>query len=170
MNCEQVREQFLEMASGGPMEAAVQTHLHACAACAAHFDETRKTMALLDEWRAPEPSPYFDQRLAARLREEKQREVAAPWWRAWQRPAMAAALLVLVAAGAVLYRANDVTQPAEQNLAQRQQAPAGKALNQPAEAKVSAVKELQELEANHELYAEFDLLDEPLAEAEERNP
>ena len=27
-------------------------------------------MALLDEWQAPEPSPYFDVRLQARLREE----------------------------------------------------------------------------------------------------
>ena len=27
-------------------------------------------MALLDEWQVPEPSPYFDVRLHARLREE----------------------------------------------------------------------------------------------------
>ena len=31
----------------------------------------RATMALLDTWKAPEPSPYFMTRLGARLREER---------------------------------------------------------------------------------------------------
>lgn len=30
-------------------------------------------MALLDEWKAPEPSPWFDARMMARFREEQQR-------------------------------------------------------------------------------------------------
>ena len=44
-------------------------------------------MALLDEWQAPEPSPYFDVRLNARLREERQSSLrdgctgcASPLW------------------------------------------------------------------------------------------
>ena len=44
-------------------------HLAACAACRAELAELRSTFALLDEWKAPEVSPYFDSKLQARLRE-----------------------------------------------------------------------------------------------------
>ena len=33
-------------------------------------------MALLDAWKAPEPSQYFDQKLAVLLREEQEKEPA----------------------------------------------------------------------------------------------
>jgi hypothetical protein len=33
-------------------------------------------MGLMDEWHAPEPSPYFDSRMSARLREEQRAEPA----------------------------------------------------------------------------------------------
>jgi len=48
-------------------------------------------MALLDEWQAPEPSPVFDTRLQARLREEQSRQPAS-WWAWIRRPALAGAL------------------------------------------------------------------------------
>jgi len=44
-------------------------HLAACTACRAELAELRSTFALLDEWKAPEVSPYFDSKLQARLRE-----------------------------------------------------------------------------------------------------
>jgi len=56
-------------------------HLAACAACRAELAELRSTFALLDEWKAPEVSPYFDSRLQARLREA----VAAPPEGFWER-------------------------------------------------------------------------------------
>ena len=45
----------------------VNQHLESCAGCAGKLNEFRQTMALLDEWQAPEPSPYFDVRLQARV-------------------------------------------------------------------------------------------------------
>lgn len=58
-----------------PLEAgsasALRAHLAACPACAVELDSLRATMGLLDEWTAPEISPYFDSRLAARVRSEK---------------------------------------------------------------------------------------------------
>ena len=39
--------------------------------CAGKLEEFRQTMTLLDEWQTPEPSPYFDMRLQARLREKR---------------------------------------------------------------------------------------------------
>ena len=68
------------------------------------------TFALLDSWTAPEPSPYFDQKLAVRLREE-QATPPAGWLERLRsrllfntgrqfRPALAGALaLVLLLAG-----------------------------------------------------------------------
>jgi hypothetical protein len=41
----------------------IGAHLAGCVTCTAKMEEFRQTMALLDEWQAPEPSPYFDVRL-----------------------------------------------------------------------------------------------------------
>ena len=103
MKCENLREEFMEVVLGGPETASLemQEHLRSCAACADELAAFRQTMTLLDEWQAPEPSPYFISRLQARLREES----AAPVrnWLAWlRRPVVAAAAAVLVAVGAGL--------------------------------------------------------------------
>src|SRR5271166_4060677 len=58
--------------------AKVQTHVAECAHCSAELAELRATMALLDTWKSPEPSPYFMTRMEARLREE--REAAPAGW------------------------------------------------------------------------------------------
>jgi hypothetical protein len=66
-------------------------------------------MTLLDTWHAPEPSPYFDQRLAVLLREE-QTKAPASWFERMRsrllfntgrqfRPALAGALAVLLLVG-----------------------------------------------------------------------
>ena len=52
----------------------IKAHLDSCGECAGKLEAFRQTMSLLDEWQAPEPSPYFDVRLNARLREERQRK------------------------------------------------------------------------------------------------
>ena len=59
-------------------------------------EEFRQTMTLLDEWKAPEPSPYFDLRLHAHLREEMERAHAGSmhWFR---RPVLAASSLLYAA-------------------------------------------------------------------------
>lgn len=51
--------------------AAAREHMAACPDCAAEFAGLQATMALLETWEAPEISPYFDQKLAVRLREEQ---------------------------------------------------------------------------------------------------
>ncbi|MEO8736540.1 MAG: hypothetical protein ABI380_08365 [Edaphobacter sp.] len=93
-----------------PSNAAAREHLKSCPACDQEFRSLEATFALLDTWQAPEPSPYFDQKLAVRLREE-QTMPPAGWFERLRsrllfntgrqfRPAMAGALaLVLLAAG-----------------------------------------------------------------------
>jgi hypothetical protein len=130
----------------------IRGHLAGCYACAGKLDELRKTMALLDEWKAPEPSPYFDVRLQARLREE----IAKPQtgWLTWfRRPVLAAALTVLMAVGIGLFFRNDtgIYQP-EKFMA------ANDGIVQSGEG--SAVSDLQALEKNQDVYSDLDLLDD----------
>lgn len=113
MICRDCQSAFAELLfdPGNPAHAATREHLNSCPACNQEFQSLEATFALLDTWRAPEPSPYFDQKLAARLREE-QALPAAGWFERMRsrllfntgrqfRPAVAGALAValLVAGG-----------------------------------------------------------------------
>ncbi len=153
MKCEEIREMMPDMASGlMGMTPEIGGHLAGCAACRGKMEEVRQTMALLDGWRAPEPSPYFDVRLQARLREEMAKPQAG--WLAWfRRPVLAAALTVLMAVGvglffskgSAIYKGDD-------------EVAVNDTLSPSAEG--TAVSDLQSLEKNHELDADFDLLDD----------
>jgi len=87
----------------------LSAHLVGCDACRTELAELRSTFALLDEWAAPEPSPYFDPRMHVLLREA----AAAPPEGLWERtrafflfstgrhlrPAMTGALALLMLIG-----------------------------------------------------------------------
>jgi hypothetical protein len=92
----------------------VAEHLAACNDCGKELAELRATFALMDHWTAPEPSPYFDSKLRARLREAAAAEPEGLWERMRSflmfstgrrlRPALAGALaLVMVAGGGSLF-------------------------------------------------------------------
>jgi anti-sigma factor RsiW len=70
MKCEEVRETFVE--SSLPPES--QAHMDSCPSCAQAWAEHQKLFALLDEWEAPEVSPFFDTRLNALVREARAEE------------------------------------------------------------------------------------------------
>jgi len=57
---------------------AARAHLTQCVACTQQLASFEATLSLLDDWQAPEVSPYFDQKLAVRLR-EAQTAPAAGW-------------------------------------------------------------------------------------------
>src|SRR5215471_9371367 len=85
--CEQVREYLLEaktLAKKNALPQPLAAHAAACAECKGEIESMQQTWALLDEWQAPEPSAYFDQRLQARLREERAEQQQGVW--AWLRP------------------------------------------------------------------------------------
>jgi anti-sigma factor RsiW len=91
-------------------QTAAEAHIAGCAECARELASLKATFALLDLWTEPEISPYFDQKLAVRLREE-QAAPAASWFEQLRarllfntgrqfRPALATAMaLVLVIGG-----------------------------------------------------------------------
>jgi len=155
MNCNEIRELLPELAAG--MDAStpeVEKHIASCADCAAHLRDFQKTMALLDEWQAPEPSPYFDTRLQARLREEMARPHAA--WYSWlRRPAWAMSMAAVLFAGALAIGIGGKSYFYQTEVIKTEVPSLGLPV-QPG----TAVGDLQALEKNDDLYADFDVLDE----------
>jgi hypothetical protein len=112
MNCKICQDVLpnLLLDPAAPENAAARDHIAACAACAHDLASLKATLSLLDIWQTPAVSPYFDQKLAIRLREE-QSAPAAGWFEQIKarllfntgrhlRPALAGALaLVLVVGG-----------------------------------------------------------------------
>jgi anti-sigma factor RsiW len=157
MNCERFHDQMLD-ALQGTAAAELEEHVRACGACAQELAALKQTSALLEEWPAPEVSPYFESRLRARMREQ----AAAPvgWWAWLRRPALAATFAILLVAGIGLL---DLSKPQIEVL----QGPVA-VRPQPKAHTGTAVADLQTLDQNQELYADFDLLDE--IPAEQANP
>jgi anti-sigma factor RsiW len=140
--------------------AEMQEHLQACAPCAAQLQEFRQTMALLDEWQAPEPSAYFDTRLQARLRGEKAAEGArAHGWFGWlPRPAMVVVAALLVAAGVGVFSVRQRSTFGTGAVAVNTSANAGE--TGASVERGTAVGDLQTLDSDNDLYADFDVLDD----------
>jgi len=154
MKCEEIRDLMLDVAAGaGEASPNLSEHLSGCDACADKFAEMQKTMALLDEWQAPEPSPYFDTRLMARVREERAKPQRSPWFSWFRMPVLAAGLaLVLMMGGGVTW----FTHRGGTSIGAGNNAPNG-----PVQPTVgTAVGDLQTLDKNEDLYANFDLLDD----------
>jgi len=150
MKCNDIRERMLDVASGFSEPTAQESnHFASCSACAEQLKAMRSTMTLLDEWQVPEPSPYFDVRLQARLREEMAKPQAG-WLHWFRRPVLAAALTVAMGVGVGIFFM--------QNAAPKHRTDA---LNTPVSAEPgTAVSDLQTLEKNNDLYANFELLDD----------
>ena len=145
MKCEDIRDLMLDLAAGvGEASPTMNEHLRSCPACASKLGDMQKTMAVLDEWQVPEPSPYFDTRFQARLREEVARPRAT--WLQWLRaPAVALSFaLMMVVAGGVSFFTNKTAKPP-----QTVQVVPG-----------TAVGDLEQLDQNHDMYADFDVLDD----------
>jgi hypothetical protein len=111
MICKDCQSVFLDLLlnPSAPSNAAGQSHIESCADCKLEFKSLEATFALLDAWEAPEPSPYFDQKLAVRLREEQAMEPAG-WFERLKtrllfntgrqfRPAIAGALALILVVG-----------------------------------------------------------------------
>jgi hypothetical protein len=116
MICKNVKDELFEAALSGaaPGENA-KAHISGCAACENEYRSMRLTMNLLDTWETPEPSPYFDVRLRARLREVKEQEQhgrVAQWLEkigirqlTW-KPVAAGVFALIMAVGGGLYVGN----------------------------------------------------------------
>ncbi len=153
MNCKSCQDElanYLFEEDTAAKNAQVAVHLAGCEGCSEELSSLRKTMNLLDTWEVPEPSLYFDQKMAVLLREE-QAKAPAGWLERMRerllfntgrqfRPALAGALaLVLILGGGGFIGVSS--------------------FNQPAKSEVSAtVNDLQILDKNDEAIQQMDQL------------
>ena len=154
MKCEQIRESFIE-AAGSKLPAETAAHVQTCAGCGAAWAEHQKLMTLLDEWKAPEASPFFDTRLMARVREAKDTEAQRPAVLAWLqrplfgmpmwRPVAASTLAIAMAVGIGVMRNDD----GSKTMAEK-----------PVLIKGTAVSDLQTLDKHEAEISNLDLLDD----------
>src|SRR5580700_8262816 len=159
MKCNEVCELMPELAAGlDAFTPEVNEHLESCTGCAGKLNEFRQTMALLDEWQVPEPSPYFDVRLRARLREEVARQPEG-WWQWIRKPALAVSLAVLMVMSITLFRTDAGRNPAPDGSRAMVAEPG------------TAVGDLQALDRNADLYSDFEILDDLQAQQDvDANP
>lgn len=134
--------------------AKVRVHVEQCGHCQKELAELQATMALMDTWESPEPSPYFMTRLDARMREERRAEPVGWFARLRARlaygpamhvrpiAAMALTVVLLLGGGAYLDLAN-WDQPA---------APSAQA---------AVVHDLQTLDNNAQLLDEMEAVSAP---------
>ena len=149
MKCDEIRERMPDVAAGFSEPTADEgKHLESCGSCAEELKAMRATMTLLDEWQAPEPSPYFDVRLQARLREELAKPPAG-WLHWFRRPVLVAALTVALGVGMGLFFTRNSGIINHGQDASITEPPPG-----------TAVGDLQALDKNHEMYSDFELLDD----------
>ena len=144
MNCNDVRENLIELLTDGPADPQVKAHVSQCSACTAELASMQQTMALLDEWEAPEPSPYFLTRLRAHVREERETAPAVKWVAWLRRPVLAVSLATMIAAGGLAYRLTVGTQVPPDGPPQ-----VG-----------TAVADIDSLDKNHDLILDTDLVNE----------
>jgi hypothetical protein len=152
MKCKEIQELMPDLACGlSTATPELDEHIRTCADCGAKLAGLRQTMALLDEWKTPEPSPYFDTRLQARLREEKERQPSG--WLAWMRkPALAITFVAVLAVSVTLVRnggGRKGNRAATNNVTMATSDGPG-----------TAVGDLEALDDNHDLYSDFDVLDD----------
>jgi len=153
MNCTKMKDSLFDLALAPAGTAATQEeqeHLRNCPACATEMESMRRTMSVMDEWKAPEPTPYFDSRLRARLRDESTKGPGLLEF--LRRPALAAAFTLLFVTGLYLYQGG--------NLSNTDTTKAGKPPKVVTVASTGAVSDLETLDSNYDLYADFELLDE----------
>ena len=131
--------------------AKVKTHVAECDSCRKELEELRATMALMDAWATPEPSPYFMTRLGARMREEREappqswfqriraRFTYGPPMHARPLAAMALTMMLLVGGGTYLGITN-VEQP------------------QPPDRDAAVVHDLQTLDSNAQVLDQLEAI------------
>lgn len=133
--------------------AAVRAHVEQCADCGRELAAMEATMHAMDAWEDVEPSPFFDARMAARMREERVAPPAGFLERmrarlffgshAHLKPLAAGALAVLLLIGGGTYAGLSGMHPASTPVAAS-----------------ATVKDLQSLEDNAQVFQEMNALDQ----------
>src|SRR3954468_8390435 len=155
MQCTEFREHLFDLMAGEGVAPEVKAHFSACPACASELASMNKTMALLDEWKAPEDtSPYFMTRLRARVREEARKEVSTGWLSWFRKPAVAVSMALLFLVSITLFQGGDSNRDRNGQKA----------------VTVSATNDLQYLDKNSDVLQNLELLDDLSDSTQTANP
>lgn len=133
--------------------AAVRAHVDGCPDCSRELQALESTMQALDAWEDVAPSPFFDARMAAKLREARAQGPAGFFERLRARllfnsnmqlrPLAAGALAVALLIGGGTYAGMRGMHPAS-----------------PEAASSATVRDLQSLEENAQVFQEMSSLDD----------
>jgi anti-sigma factor RsiW len=131
------------------VSAEVREHLEHCDGCRQELSALEATMHALDTWDAPEPSPFFNARMGARLRGEREAQPAGFFERLrvrllygnmHLRPVAAGALALLLLIGGGTY--------------------AGFMSTSAPVTPSAAVRDLQSLDENSQVFQQLNTLDQ----------
>jgi hypothetical protein len=151
MNCREMKMKLADLLLD-PNSATSEAlrHLEECGECREELAELRSTMTLMDDWATPEPSPFFDAKLLARLRAEQDAPPAGVFarWKWWfqygskhrMRPLMAGALGLVILVGGGTY--------------------ADVAWHSSAPPESATLHDLQSLDSNAEVFQQLDSVDQ----------
>lgn len=151
MTCPEMKKHLEEWVfETRPLANDARKHIAECADCAAELAGLESTWKLLDEWKAPEPSAFFDAKLYARLRVEQTMAPASFFERAkaWllyssnlhMRPVAAGALatVLVIGGGTFALLDNQSTPPAQTS---------------------ATVRDLQSFDGNAQMFQQLNALD-----------
>jgi hypothetical protein len=134
MSCERYTEAIADHACGADLPADAAAHLHACAACAAMFEEERHAIDRMDRELqlalAIEPSAHFERAVHARIEAASTPKPHAIWW-----TALAAAAAAVIVIGLAAIRWTDDTAIPAAGQVTRAESPAAPAIDPPAATK-----------------------------------
>ena len=156
MQCTEFREYLFDLMAGEAVAPEVKAHFSACPACSSELASMNKTMALLDEWKAPEDtSPYFMTRLRARVRAEATQEVSSGWLTWFRKPALAVSMALLFLVSISLINSGDSNSDH---------------VHVKSATTASAASDLQYLDKNSDVLQNLELLDDLSEPAHATNP
>ena len=159
MNCKTIQSLLPDLLfDPAAVPASAREHVQSCAGCREELAGLQATMNVLDGWTVPEPSPYFNTRMQAKLRTAKEEAPEGFWERMRARilfstnvpmravGAAALALMIMVGGGSAIYE----TQHG----------------NQAIQVQASAtVNDLQSLDGNAQVFQQLNALDADDADA-----
>ena len=81
MNCRKLKHEYKSLMADLLLDpeqvpAEVRAHVEQCADCGKELKALQSTLLALDGWEGVEPSPFFDARMAARMREVRTEQPA----------------------------------------------------------------------------------------------
>ena len=153
MNCEKLKAKLPDLLFDPvSVPAPVREHLAGCTECREEMASLQATMNMLDEWTAPEPSPYFNTRMEAKLRMAKEEAPEGFWERMRARilfstnvpmravGAAALVVMLMVGGGSAIYETQHASQPVEVQAS-------------------ATVNDLQSLDGNAQVFQQLNALD-----------